>query len=259
MLASTSADPACGKCGYCVRGLQASVCPECGSDLRKVGIRTGRSSRFILPLLRITIWSIILPVAAALVSALLFAYVLPVVRERHLQREFFSYRSPQTDNSLTIVQRGRELAWIERSPDAKVPMTGMTIINSECPDAPLQVNLVTGDYQYIENSDKHVISAKGFNSTALLNWLGACGFNRSDPAVQEEAADAMACINSISDTGPSNVYTGKPGIWATGASPTSEFLASSRPEWVEFGVPVFWIAVWLAGGWKLARYRPSRA
>ncbi len=28
----------CGKCGYSVKGLTALSCPECGSDLREVGI-----------------------------------------------------------------------------------------------------------------------------------------------------------------------------------------------------------------------------
>ena len=25
-------EPACGKCGYCVRGLPTLTCPECGSE-----------------------------------------------------------------------------------------------------------------------------------------------------------------------------------------------------------------------------------
>ena len=29
---------ACGQCGYAVRGLTTFVCPECGADLRQVGI-----------------------------------------------------------------------------------------------------------------------------------------------------------------------------------------------------------------------------
>ena len=33
-------EPACGKCGYAVRGLDTFICPECGSDLRQVGIIT---------------------------------------------------------------------------------------------------------------------------------------------------------------------------------------------------------------------------
>ncbi len=31
-------DPVCGKCGYIVRGISTLTCPECGSDLREVGI-----------------------------------------------------------------------------------------------------------------------------------------------------------------------------------------------------------------------------
>lgn len=33
-----TADPACGHCGYLVKGLSTFTCPECGSDLREVGI-----------------------------------------------------------------------------------------------------------------------------------------------------------------------------------------------------------------------------
>lgn len=34
---------ACGNCGYFVRGLQQLKCPECGADLRDVGITGGGS------------------------------------------------------------------------------------------------------------------------------------------------------------------------------------------------------------------------
>ena len=39
-----SDEMSCGGCGYAVRGLKALNCPECGADLRKVGINRGRSS-----------------------------------------------------------------------------------------------------------------------------------------------------------------------------------------------------------------------
>ena len=32
----------CGKCGYSVKGLESMTCPECGADLREVGIKRGR-------------------------------------------------------------------------------------------------------------------------------------------------------------------------------------------------------------------------
>jgi ribosomal protein L34E len=37
--------PVCGACGYAVAGLEALKCPECGSDLREVGIKGGRPRR----------------------------------------------------------------------------------------------------------------------------------------------------------------------------------------------------------------------
>jgi hypothetical protein len=37
-------DPSCGKCGYLVRGLSTFICPECGSDLREVGIVSAPSA-----------------------------------------------------------------------------------------------------------------------------------------------------------------------------------------------------------------------
>lgn len=38
-----SGEMACGGCGYAVRGLQALQCPECGADLRMVGINRPKS------------------------------------------------------------------------------------------------------------------------------------------------------------------------------------------------------------------------
>src|SRR5437868_12809630 len=35
-----STEPVCAGCGYAVRGLPTFICPECGSDLREVGILT---------------------------------------------------------------------------------------------------------------------------------------------------------------------------------------------------------------------------
>ena len=33
-------EPSCRACGYAVKGLPSFTCPECGSDLREVGIDT---------------------------------------------------------------------------------------------------------------------------------------------------------------------------------------------------------------------------
>src|SRR5687768_7245870 len=62
-------EPRCGRCGYIVRGIPTFVCPECGSDVREVGITTGKTSHspWIAFLLGALVWSIILPFVASLV------------------------------------------------------------------------------------------------------------------------------------------------------------------------------------------------
>ena len=38
-------EPSCRACGYAVRGLPSFTCPECGRDLREVGIDTPGAAR----------------------------------------------------------------------------------------------------------------------------------------------------------------------------------------------------------------------
>jgi hypothetical protein len=61
--------PSCGKCGYMVEGLQDLSCPECGSDLRKVGIDSPRS-RMMPPIEFFVCWT------ALLILPLLVMYTL---------------------------------------------------------------------------------------------------------------------------------------------------------------------------------------
>src|SRR5437773_3273233 len=58
-------EPTCGQCGYNVTGLSTFTCPECGSDLRQVGIRSeagssvkSRPSRAVL-LFQLSLWGLV--------------------------------------------------------------------------------------------------------------------------------------------------------------------------------------------------------
>lgn len=52
-------EPACGHCGYHVEGLETMSCPECGSDLRKVGIETPKG-RMMHPGVFVIAWTLLL-------------------------------------------------------------------------------------------------------------------------------------------------------------------------------------------------------
>jgi len=68
-------DGRCGKCGYLVKGLTTFVCPECGSDLREVGIVGGARVRAAPPgaavaFLTIVGWKLALAAAAVTFGAI---------------------------------------------------------------------------------------------------------------------------------------------------------------------------------------------
>jgi len=69
-----SGEMACGGCGYLVRGLEQLNCPECGADLRSVGIGTGASGgRKLTGILLTVICGIILLSCSGLIGLGMFA------------------------------------------------------------------------------------------------------------------------------------------------------------------------------------------
>lgn len=99
-------DPVCGRCGYNVRGLPSMTCPECGSDLREVGIRTARKSARTSTTTRLVFQLALLGVAVAAVvgiaSAMAFNSIWPVSIESAADFTTTAPPLPQTITSVTI-------------------------------------------------------------------------------------------------------------------------------------------------------------
>lgn len=66
--------PSCGQCGYIVRGIGSLNCPECGADLREVGIvvERPRNRRFRLVQF-LVLWTLVMPLPAICISAVVAA------------------------------------------------------------------------------------------------------------------------------------------------------------------------------------------
>lgn len=66
--------PVCGRCGYPSRGIESLTCPECGTDLREVGIlpsgvhKTGRAG-----------WAVVWTVGLFVASIILVSLAAPIV------------------------------------------------------------------------------------------------------------------------------------------------------------------------------------
>lgn len=70
--------PCCARCFYAVEGLASLVCPECGADLREVGILTPAMRRPVSPWLAMLLWTLGLPIPALVLTGLLASLVFPV-------------------------------------------------------------------------------------------------------------------------------------------------------------------------------------
>ena len=103
---SAPTDPVCGRCGYNVRGLPTMTCPECGSDLRDVGIRTTQKPATASTTTRLVFQLALLGVAVAAVGgiawAAVFSSVWPVSVELAADFNTTSPPLPQAITSTTI-------------------------------------------------------------------------------------------------------------------------------------------------------------
>ncbi len=80
--------PRCGACGYPTRGIAELVCPECGADLREVGIRppgARRDSRLGAAVL----WSLLVLILGGVMVPLLFYNLAPIRAIYHQRHELY--------------------------------------------------------------------------------------------------------------------------------------------------------------------------
>ena len=247
-----AAHPMCGQCGYNVTGLTTFVCPECGSDLRVVGIIT--RTRSLRPLMLALLWTAALPWAAAIISWLLVGYVLPVVCEQHQQRMIFC-QYPQLGTIITVKRDGRAVRWGGHHGHLALPQLGSMTLEESTSRRGMRVDLRTGQWDYTDGSGKQVNGSTPFGRGALLAWLGSGGFSSQDPLVQAGADDVLQCIREM----PAATFTrlsvrgGTPDITA---HPTFVYTSALPLAWNAIGLAVFWIAIWLCGlGWMARRTR----
>ena len=73
----------CGVCGYSVEGLSVLQCPECGADLREVGITAGNKTRERFIRIAIMLGYTAAVVACALLTQRVVEPMLPVYQDRY--------------------------------------------------------------------------------------------------------------------------------------------------------------------------------
>jgi hypothetical protein len=240
-------EPSCGKCGYCVRGIPGLTCPECGSDLREVGILTANAPVHSSTALKSALWTLALPLAALLISWILLITVLPFSLKQKGNRVVFC-QAPYL-NVILQVQWQRQLAQAAFLFDGNTTPDEITVFDPTWRS--LDVNLKTGAFSYRRADGSLVQQPSGFGGLVLANWLAGPGIDPKDSRVLDLADAACAAINEIPRVINTSTFTplrDRAFLQVGMAHPANSWVVHDEPSpWVVCGLAGFWILVWLYG------------
>lgn len=218
----------CGKCRYAVEGLTAMTCPECGSDLRVVGILTPGGRNRIGPVIWIALWTLALPVPALIITALT-SESLPSIYLNQRSITLHTTSPGYVAAEIDIWGQGM------RSPNTYE----WAVVNLEKSiGGTIRINLLTNAYRS-ETSDG-VEDGDHIDTIKLKSWMAsATGLPESE--FDDDAVELLANIKSA---------VSRQGVSSSGAFDnvsTRTFQRVQKPAWYGYAAIVFWIAVWIGG------------
>ena len=264
-----AADPRCGQCGYIARGIASLTCPECGSDLREVGIDTGRAAAY-----RPTWW---------VVGTLAFCWSVGVFAAWQIAAEQVRRGTPSVFTATRSVSmngpRSKAYASVSfravgehpagspaaANPGSATPAAVVTLFTGDGRAHRLTADLDKDTYQYVAADGRAVGPRPGLSAGGVVAWMADAGLNLQDPQVAAEAAEVTATLLSPGRYG---------GRWTTGSGSSSGSIyrqfatgsdASSGTErrvprpGVQAAVTVGGAGLWALGVWWIARrFGPGR-
>jgi hypothetical protein len=183
-------DPLCGNCRYCVRGLEGTICPECGGDLREVGVLTPGSAAPMGRGKRLLIWTLATPLLALLLFGMLSPLLIPQWIKTTQRRVIFS-QSDYCFVTITAEANGKKL--IFGYPNANTPPATPEVLLLSHNNSHMDVQLPARTYTFTDHTGKRV-SGK-FDAKAIETWLNDGGF--TDARVADRAADIAAAVDEM--------------------------------------------------------------
>jgi hypothetical protein len=236
-------EPECGKCGYCVRGVAELTCPECGSDLREVGILAPGDQRPRSRAKKLLIWTLIAPlpglVLGGMVASVAAPYYLRLTEHRVIELP---------GKVITVDRHGRVLDFGRSLHAAAVPMQ-VTILTLNM-SVPASMTVLEQPRTFSYTPAAGGIVRGSFDVAAIERWLASQGV--IDPRLPGWARQVAVAIDQMDTSAAYQSYTLPPlpsadgGV--TGTVSAMTITPASQPTVITAATPVLVAAaVWLAG------------
>lgn len=242
--------PTCAGCGYAVRGLAGLECPECGADLREVGIVTPKQRGLVSPVLFVLLWTLLLPGPSCLVSGILSMVGPKTSMPNHMLTlepiTSGEYVSVDIDHMAMFQFGGAGYSNLSVEGNASqyesLDIDPVAMTYDDWLSAP---TTTTGGGSYSSSSNPTVntgSTTKPFDRQALLDMLKRAGADITRQDVIDEADELLSIIQSIPSQGLANL------------SPTQftvqNYYNNSYDQpagWFLLVLLVIWIGVWIGG------------
>jgi hypothetical protein len=267
-------EPSCGNCGYATRGISTLNCPECGADLKEVGIvmpGDGRSALLagcMMPLL-VTIVIFLLAVGGIPLATLVVpsyetqsthfdvwpdsdAYgeilfrtektlIIPA-SERHLAHSFSISTNYGTPNVTTIDYGGG------KNTTVKVDSIAFEVMSMPHPTQPnaityapsFRVDPKTSIATWSDAQGKTQTSKGPVTDKDLLAYFAARNVDTSKPEVVAEVQQLTAMIDGLIAGNKQFTLQGfENGGYGSGSS------GSIGPKWAILVYVIAWIVIWI--------------
>lgn len=248
--------PVCGGCGYSVTGLTVMTCPECGKDLRTVGILTPSTPRGT----SVVAGTIKFTLLLAFIAAVATAGVESVVPVRHTYGRKVRL-GPMSNGYRSVLVQISRTSWSEDLSSAAVTIElEPTVATPAALPARMTVH-ADGGYEFTAGS--RVLRQGIFGKSAVLEWLKAAGLDTSAADVQHKAARIAAEIRIAAHSGRAAMRQSSGSSFSSssssGGDPTGVFQTRTLSEVGHSAsspaAPIamlgFWLAVWIWGLWYL--------
>lgn len=209
-------DPTCGKCGYCVRGIMTLTCPECGSDLREVGIRPPRKKpplARVRPFTAILIWTMLIVIPAAYFW---HGYVRSYGPFHFTWRQYPTVISRSEFLNFSLLMRVEGESTESRRLTDYRPHRMLIAINSTRSHAgPLLLDIRAGTYDYADSPTTRVKGDGPLTVGAVREWLATHNYvippeARADTTITELVAIILALQNGDQDALATYLARGRP-------------------------------------------------
>lgn len=107
----------CGACGYAVRGISTFTCPECGNDLREVGIESSARRGAVRLFTFFTLWTVLLILPAVTLSHLAWKHIVAATLKVTTVTQVCLLEADSFDLvMLTVIFQGQ----VHRAPDERL-------------------------------------------------------------------------------------------------------------------------------------------